>query len=86
MRRNYKMSFLTTLATFLQIIVAVITMILVLLQDSKEDGNIVTGSSNQGGAMGASRDEKLAKLTKWFGILFFILTIVSSTLILLNRA
>ncbi len=80
------MSFLTTLATVLQILVAIITMILVLLQDGKEDGNIITGSSNQGGAMGASRDEKLAKLTKWFGVLFIILTIASSTLILLNRS
>ena len=80
------MSFLTGFTTILQIVVAIIMMIFVLLQDGKEDGNIVTGSSNQGGSMGASRDEKLAKLTKWFGIAFIILTIASSTLILLNRA
>ena len=80
------MIFLTKLATVLQIIVALITMILVLLQDGKEDGNIITGSSNQGGAMGTSKEEKLARLTKWFGIGFIVLTIVSSTLILLmNR-
>ena len=46
------MEFLKTLITVLQIFSAVIVMILVLLQDSKEDGNIVTGSSNKGGSIG----------------------------------
>ncbi len=78
------MEFLKTLITVLQIFSAVIVMILVLLQDSKEDGNIVTGSSNKGGSIGASRDEKLAKLTKRVGIAFIILTIASSTLMLIK--
>lgn len=78
------MEFLKTLITVLQIFSAVIVMILVLLQDSKEDGNIVTGSSNKGGSIGASKDEKLAKLTKRVGIAFIILTIASNTLMLIK--
>jgi hypothetical protein len=62
------MEFLETLVTVLQIFSAIIVMILVLLQDSKEDGNIITGSSNKGGTMGASRNTKLANLTKYVGM------------------
>ena len=78
------MEFLETLVTVLQIFSAIIVMILVLLQDSKEDGNIITGSLNKGGAMGASKNTKLAKLTRIFGIAFIVLTIASSTLMLIN--
>ena len=77
------MEFLKTLTTVLQIFSAIVVMILVLLQDSKEDGNIITGSSNKGGSIGASRAAKLAKLTKYFGIAFIVLTIASSTLMLI---
>ena len=77
------MYFLRNLVTGLQILSAVIVMVLVLLQDSKEDGNIVTGSSNKGGAMGASKDAKLATLTKYVGAAFIILTILSAVLIAL---
>lgn len=78
------MEFLETLVTVLQIFSAIIVMILVLLQDSKDDGNIITGSSNKGGSMGASRNSKLATLTKYFGIAFIVFTIASSTLMLIN--
>lgn len=78
------MEFLENIVTVLQIFSAIIVMILVLLQDSKEDGNIITGSSNKGGSMGASRNTKLAKLTRSFGIAFIVLTIASSTLMLIN--
>ena len=80
------MSFFSYLVTFLQIFSALIVMVLVLLQDSKEDGNIVTGSSNQGGTMGASKDARLAKLTKIFGVAFIVLTICSAVLIALQHA
>ena len=79
------MNGLTNLVTVLQIISGILIMILVLLQDTKEDGNIVTGSSNKGGTMGASRDEKLAKVTKYLGIVFIVLTVISSTLLILYR-
>lgn len=78
------MEFLETLLTVLQIFSTIIVMILVLLQDSKEDGNVLMGSSNKGGSMGASRNTKLATLTKFFGIGFIILTIASSTVMLIN--
>ena len=78
------MEFLEKLMTVLQIFSAIIVMILVLLQDSKEDGNVITGSSNKGGSMGASRNTKLANLTKYFGIAFIVLTIASGTLMLIN--
>lgn len=78
------MEFLETLATILQIISAIVVMILILLQDSKEDGNIITGSSNKGGTMGESRNTKLANMTKYVGIAFIVLTIASSTLMLIN--
>ena len=80
------MSVLSGIVTFLQLFSAVIVMVLVLLQDSKEDGNIVTGSSNQGGSMGASKDAKLATLTKYFGIAFILLTICAAVLIALQHA
>lgn len=79
------MEFLKTLTTILQIFSAIIVMILVLLQDSKEDGNVIVGSSNKGGAMGASRNTKLANLTKYFGIAFIVLTIASGTLMLIVK-
>ena len=79
------MLFLRYLVTGLQVVSAVIVMVLVLLQDSKEDGNIVTGSSNQGGSMGASKDARLATLTKYVGIAFIVLTILSAILIALVR-
>ena len=78
------MEFLETLVTILQIFSAIIVMVLVLLQEGKEDGNIITGSSNKGGSMGASRNTRLATLTKYFGIAFIVLTIASSTLMLIN--
>ena len=80
------MEFLRGLVTFLQIFSALVVMVLVLLQDSKEDGNIVTGSSNKGGTMGASRDTRLASLTKYVGVAFVVLTILSSILIALSHA
>ncbi len=79
------MNFLTNLVTIFQIISAILVMILVMLQDTKEDGNIVTGSSNKGGTMGMGREEKLAKYTKYIGIAFIILTIISSTMLIVYR-
>ena len=79
------MEFLETLITILQIFSAIFLMIVVLLQDSKEDGNIVTGSSNKGGSIGTSANTKLATLTKYTGIIFIVLTIASTTLMIINR-
>ena len=78
------MEFLKTLVTILQIFSAIIVMILVLLQDSKEDGNVLMGSSNKGGAMGDSKNTKLSKLTRLVGVAFIVFTIASSTLMIMG--
>ena len=78
------MKFLETFVTIAQVLSAVLVMILVLLQEGKEGGNIVTGESNKGGTMGSSKEAKLAKLTTKVGIVFAILTIASTSLIILN--
>ncbi len=77
------MNILENIFTFLQIFIGIIVLILVLLQDGKDDGNVIV--ANKGGAMGASRDEKIAKLTKYVGIAYIILTIVSGSIMLINR-
>lgn len=79
-----EMKFLEYVCTFFQILVAIILMILVLLQEGKEDGNIVTGESNRGGTMGSSREARLSKLTIWFGVAFAVLTIASTSLMIFN--
>ena len=55
---------LENVVTFLQVIIGIIVVILVLLQQGKDDGNIISGSSNKGGSMGSSKEARLAKLTK----------------------
>ena len=78
------MKFLETLVTILQVLSAIIVMILVLIQEGKEDGSIVTGESNKGGTMGSSREARLANLTKYVGIAFTVLTIASTSLMIIN--
>ena len=77
------MGILEKILAILQIISAVIVMLLVLLQSDNESGNIVTGGS-ENNSMGMSRDKRLAKLTAWFGTVFIVLTIASSTVMLIN--
>ncbi len=79
-----EMKFLEYACTFFQILTAIILMILVLIQEGKEDGNIITGESNRGGTMGSSREAKLSKLTIGFGIAFTIFTIASTSLMIIN--
>ena len=57
---------------------------MVLLQEGKEDGSIVTGESNRGGTMGSSKEARLAKITKYLGIAFAFLTIASTSLMIIN--
>lgn len=78
------MKFLETLVTILQILSAVIVMILVLLQEGKESGSVVTGESNRGGTMGSSKEARLARVTKYVGIVFVLLTIASTSLMIIN--
>ena len=74
---------LERILAILQILSAVIVMFLVLLQSDKDEGNIVTGSS-ESNSMGMSRDKKLARLTAWVGTAFVLLTIATSTIMLIN--
>ncbi len=78
------MLILEKVLAILQILSAVIVMILVLLQSDKDEGSIITGSSESGNSMGMSRDKKLARLTAWVGTAFIILTIATSTIMLIN--
>ena len=77
------MKALETIFTIIQVFVGILVLIFVLLQDSKEDGNIVVG--NKGGTMGSSKDERLAKVTRWLGVAYIVFTIISGTLMLVNR-
>lgn len=79
------MKTLENIVTFLQVIVGIIVVVLVLLQQGKDDGNIVSGSSNRGGSMGSSKEARLAKLTKIMGIAYILFTIASGSLMLINR-
>ena len=54
------MGFLETICTIIQVFLGILLLVLVLLQDSKDEGNVIVG--NKGGTMGSSRDEKLASL------------------------
>ena len=78
------MKFLETFVTVLQVLSAIIVMILVLIQDGKEDGNIVTAESNRGGSMGSSKETRLANITKYTGIAFALLTVASTSLMIIN--
>lgn len=78
------MKFWETFVTVMQILSAVLVMILVLRQEGKEGGNIVTGESNKGGTMGSSKEAKLAKITKHVGIAFAVLTIAATSLMIIN--
>ena len=78
------MLILEKVLAILQILSAVIVMILVLLQSDKDEGSIITGSSESSSSMGMSRDKKLARLTAWVGAAFIVLTIATSTIMLIN--
>ena len=78
------MEFLEKLVTVLQILTAVAVIFMVLLQEGKEDGSIVTGESNRGGTMGSSKEARLAKIRKYLGIAFALLTIASTSLMIIN--
>lgn len=76
---------LENVVTFLQVIIGIIVVILVLLQQGKDDGNIISGASNKGGSMGSSKEARLAKLTKIMGVAYILFTIASGSLMLINR-
>lgn len=75
---------LERIVTIIQALSAVLIMILVLLQEGKEGGSIVTGETNKGGTMGSSKEARLANITKVVGIVFAIATIGATSLMIIN--
>lgn len=75
---------LERIVTIIQALSAVLIMILVLLQEGKESGSIVTGETNKGGTMGSSKEARLASITKVVGIVFAITTIGATSLMIIN--
>lgn len=73
---------MTTLVTVIHIIVALALIALVLLQDSKSDGALGMGSSNNANSvLGATGAQTLAgKMTMWMAI-FFAVTCLALTYI-----
>ncbi len=73
---------MTTLVTVIHIIVALALIALVLLQDSKSDGALGMGSSNNANSvLGATGAQTLAsKMTMWMAI-FFAITCLALTYI-----
>ena len=73
---------MTTLVTVIHIIVALALIALVLLQDSKSDGALGMGSSNNANSvLGATGAQSLAgKMTMWMAI-FFAITCLGLTYI-----
>ena len=72
------MSTLLTIALIAQIVLAVLLVVVVLLQNSKESGlGAISGSSNSYMSSGksATMDAKLATATKWIAGIFVVMTL-----------
>ena len=66
-----------------QMISCVALTLIVMMQSSKEDGlGAIAGNSENyfGKGKGASRDAKLARMTKWIAAVFVLLTLFVSLL------
>ena len=76
------MSALTIIFTIVQLLSCVFLIAVVLLQSGKSDGlGAVAGSSAEtffGKGKSKSLDATLARMTKWVGIVFVVLTLVLS--------
>lgn len=74
------MSALTTVLIILQLISAVAIVVVVLVQSGKSAGlsGAIAGGSDTFLSRNKtkSRDAKLARATKWFGLAFMVLTLV----------
>jgi len=78
------MSVLTTIITVLQVISGVAVTAVVLLQSGKSAGlsGAISGGAETFMAKGKARslDAKLAKATKWFALVFVVLTLLLNIL------
>lgn len=75
---------ITMVFAVLQIISALAVMILVLLQKNKESDGLTGNVSSTSSGMGMSKENMLSRWTGIFGFLFIVLTIVSSTLMVID--
>lgn len=74
----------TYIAIAIQVISALAVVILVMLQKLKE-GDGLTGSTNEGSSgMGLSKDKVFSRWTIIFGVIFFVATIATGTLMYMN--
>ena len=73
---------MTIALTILEVIASIILIVVVLLQTGKESGlsGAVSGNANSFLNQGksASKDQKLAKITKWTALVWIILTLILS--------
>ena len=71
------MSVLTTIITIFQVITGLAVTVVVLLQSGKSAGlGAISGGAETFMGKGKSLDQKLAKLTKWFALIFVLLTLI----------
>ena len=74
------MSVLTTIFSILQVISGIAVMAVVLLQSGKSAGlsGAISGGADTFMSKGMAKtwDAKLAKATKWFALVFVVLTLV----------
>ena len=81
------MSILEMIAGVLLILCSVVIILLVMSQDAKTGGmSAMTGGSDVYGEMQSrTADAKLAKLTKYAAVVFFVLTIAVGAIALLAK-
>ena len=74
------MSVLTTIFSILQVISGIAVMLVVLMQSGKSAGlsGAISGGADTFMSKGKAKtwDAKLAKATKWFALVFVVLTLV----------
>ena len=74
------MSVLTTILSILQVISGIAVMLVVLMQSGKSAGlsGAISGGADTFMSKGKAKswDAKLAKATKWFALVFVVLTLI----------
>ncbi len=78
------MRVLTLVLAALQVISCLLLMVLVMLQKSKEGEGVSGNTVSSNSGMGMSRDNTLSRLTGIVGTVFVVLTIVVSTMMVVD--
>ena len=72
---------MTIALTILEVIASIVLIVVVLMQTGKESGiGAIAGNTNSFMNQGksASKDQKLAKITKWTALVWILLTLALS--------